>query len=206
MKKQETHHVQRTQLLLQQHEKAGVARTTDLLSSKSTDHEEHLLAVKDELTKCHHQNLERELTHQRDTLRKQHNEETAALEKRLEVSYQPPIHATNSKLRLPNFSCGVGLAYIAQKNCITESQAKRESELADQAKRKDDQAAEAAALVSAEHNAAIAALEADWMARREDAVKISARNLHDMHQEALRKALFDKDAAHEEALEKVINT
>ena len=67
-------------------------------------------------------------------------------------------------------------------------------------------AAEAAALVSAEHNAAIAALEADWMARREDAVKISARNLHDMHQEALRKALFDKDAAHEEALEKVINT
>ena len=70
---------------------------------------------------------------------------------------------------------------------------KRISDIVELTKQWDEEAVSAAASAAKEKNEILAVMEADWHAKREEAVKVSARNLHDMHQEALRKALFDKE-------------
>jgi len=52
------------------------------------------------------------------------------------------------------------------------------------------------------HAQAKSDLEQEWATKREDAVKVSARNLHDMSQEALRRSLLEKDRETADALER----
>lgn len=80
---------------------------------------------------------------------------------------------------------------------------RRISDIVELTRQRDEEAESAAASAANEKGEVLAVIEADWHAKREEAVKVSARNFHDMHQEALRKALFEKDVASEEAIEKV---
>lgn len=84
LRQQEQHHVERTKLLIEQHQESTRNRTDEILKSKSMDHDEHMLAVKNELSEGHRENLSRELSHQREQLRRQHESEKQELSARLE--------------------------------------------------------------------------------------------------------------------------
>jgi len=165
LRQQEAHHVERTQLLMEQHQNSARGRTEDILKSKNIDHDEHILAIKNELSAGHRENLTRELDHQREQLRRQHESEKTEMTTRLDEQ--------------------------------------RYKELADLTRQNDEKLKEDIEKLKIEHQEEIASIEGTWQARREEAVKVSARNLHDMHQEALRRALYDKDRELEETIERL---
>jgi myosin heavy subunit len=165
LRQQEAHHVERTKLLLEQHQQATRSRTDEILKSKSVDHDSHMLSIKNELAEGHRENLSRELAHQREQLRRQHEAEKAELTARFEE--------------------------------------KRLKDLAEQARAHEEALEECRESVKDDHADQLRELDAAWQARREEAVKVSARNLHEMHQEALRRALYEKDRQMEEILEKI---
>jgi hypothetical protein len=84
LRQQEAHHVERTQLLLEQYQNSSRNRTEEILKSKNMDHDEHILAIKEELSEGHRENLARELAHQREQLRRQYEAEKKELSTRLE--------------------------------------------------------------------------------------------------------------------------
>jgi len=231
LRQQEAHHVERTQMLLSQHNESTRSRTEEVLKSKNLDHDAHMIRVKDELAAgAPRAPFANPMSATRKAARRPRRVFSAlSLSSAFgcpDVLSPIPIHPRLSLHSLASLSPLLSLAghrenlsrelahqreqlrrqAEAEKHDLaTRLEAKRVSDLADQAQANDDSVRALTTQLKAAHAAAMTKLEGEWTARREEAVKVSAHNLHDMHQEALRRALFDKDREMQETIERMVN-